>query len=101
MDLADGSSTSARWLSLATGVIDELPPIPGLAELGGKSVFHCPYCHGWEMRDQPVAVIGGDDEATNLAIMLARPGCTVTICSNGEPTAADQVWDRLRAAAAG
>lgn len=55
--LADGATVAARRLLLATGVVDELPDIPGLRQLWGRDVLHCPYCHGWEIRDQPVGVL--------------------------------------------
>ena len=51
-----GTTTiSAKRLIIATGVRDELPPVPGLAERWGRSVFHCPYCHGYEMNADPSA----------------------------------------------
>ena len=57
VQLADGSEVTARRLLLATGANDELPDLPGLAEGWGSTVLHCPYCHGWEMRDQPIGVV--------------------------------------------
>ena len=45
----------ARRLLVTTGLVDELPDVPGLAERWGRDVLHCPYCHGWEVRDQPSA----------------------------------------------
>lgn len=54
--LADGRTIQARKLILATGVQDILPPIPGLQEEWGRGVQHCPYCYGWEVRDQPLAL---------------------------------------------
>jgi thioredoxin reductase len=56
--LADHETLQARRLLIATGATDELPPIPGLRERWGKDLLHCPYCHGWEVRDQPLAVLG-------------------------------------------
>ena len=55
----DGTRLRTRKLLLATGVVDELPDIPGLGELYGRSVHDCPYCDGWEWRDQPVGSTGG------------------------------------------
>ncbi|SDH19451.1 FAD-dependent oxidoreductase [Agrococcus jejuensis] len=55
--LADGSTIRARAAVLATGVTDELPPIPGLAERWGVTVLHCPYCDGWEVRDRTLGVV--------------------------------------------
>jgi len=49
----DGAVVQCRKLVLATGVTDHLPPVAGLAQLVGSSAFHCPYCDGWELRDQP------------------------------------------------
>src|SRR5690348_13551633 len=56
--LAGGEALTARRLLLATGATDELPSIPGLRERWGKDFLHCPYCHGWEVRDQPLGVLG-------------------------------------------
>jgi len=55
------------------------PAIPGLAELWGKSVFHCPFCHGWEVRDQPLAVLANGDRAVAFTDgrRLARNGMLV------------------------
>src|SRR4028118_309123 len=55
--LDDGAVVRARKLLLATGVVDELPDKPGFKELWGRGVYHCPYCHGWEVRDRPLAVL--------------------------------------------
>jgi thioredoxin reductase len=56
--LADGAVLGARRLIVATGLVDELPDVPGVRELWGGDVVHCPYCHGWEVRDQPIGVLG-------------------------------------------
>ncbi|NOU33954.1 MAG: NAD(P)/FAD-dependent oxidoreductase [Polyangiaceae bacterium] len=50
--MGDGTEAKARRILLATGMIDEMPPIPGFRELWGHAIFQCPYCHGWEVRDQ-------------------------------------------------
>ncbi len=96
--LADRRVARARRLLLATGLADELPPVEGLARLWGQGVYHCPYCHGWEVRDQPVAVLGGDDTAAHLALSLARLGCDVVLCAAGPPAASAPARDGLRAA---
>ena len=70
MTLADGTTVHGDAVVLATGVHDELPPIDGLAERWGKSVFNCPFCDGWEHRDQPVVVIDAAPGADHLATML-------------------------------
>jgi thioredoxin reductase len=58
--LEGGETVSARKLVLATGVSDDLPERPGFGELWGRGVYHCPYCHGWEVRDRSLAVYAGD-----------------------------------------
>jgi thioredoxin reductase len=56
--LAGGRVLTARRILVATGVGDELPNIPGVRERWGKDLLHCPYCHGWEVRDEPLGVLG-------------------------------------------
>jgi thioredoxin reductase len=56
--LADGGTLRARRLLIATGATDELPQLDGARERWGRDFLHCPYCHGWEVRDQPLAVLG-------------------------------------------
>lgn len=99
--LAGGETAQARRLLLATGLADELPEIEGLARLWGRAVYHCPYCHGWESRDQPVAVLGGDDQAAHLALNLARLGCDVVLCAGGPLAASGAARGALAAAGIG
>lgn len=63
-------SVEAARLVLATGVRDELPPVPGLAERWGRSIFHCPYCHGYELEAGPIGIIASSELAQHHAIML-------------------------------
>jgi thioredoxin reductase len=56
--LADGRVLTARRILVTTGVGDELPDIPGVRERWGRDLLHCPYCHGWEVRDEPLGVLG-------------------------------------------
>ena len=56
--LADGETVETRRVLIATGAVDEFPSIPGLRERWGKDFLHCPYCHGWEVRDEPLGVLG-------------------------------------------
>lgn len=81
---ADGRLFQARKLLLAAGVIDHLPQQPGFQELYGYSVFVCPYCDGWEMRDQPLAVYGrGDDKGGGLALEMTRWSNDIVLCTDG------------------
>ncbi len=82
VQLADGSVEQARRLILATGLVDELPPVDGLAELWGHGVFHCPYCHGFEVRDSALAVLGAEQPVVHLALHLARFSRDVVLCTN-------------------
>jgi len=78
----DGSRHQARKLLLATGVVDELPPIPGLAELWGHAAFNCPYCDGWEHRDQRLAVLGRA-ESLLLALQLSNWTSDLVLATDG------------------
>jgi thioredoxin reductase len=80
---ADGRQLSARKLLLATGVIDELPPIDGLEALYGTSVHHCPYCDGWEWRDQPLAIYGRGEEGYSLTLGLSIWSDDLVLCTGG------------------
>lgn len=96
--LGDGTGETARRVLLATGVVDELPPIQGLGGLWGRSVFNCPYCDGWEVRDQPLAVLGGGEANLHLAVTLTRWSRDVVWCTNGPAELPDQargLLDRL------
>jgi thioredoxin reductase len=99
LELADGSHESARRVVLATGMDYRHPALPGLTELWGKSVFHCPFCHGWEVRDEPLAVLASGDLAVQKALLLRGWSDDVVLLTDGpSDLAAD---DRARLAAAG
>jgi thioredoxin reductase (NADPH) len=71
--LADGSALTARAVVLATGADYALPDVPGLAELWGTSVIHCPFCHGWEARDARIGVlVASEEHAAHVPPMLGR-----------------------------
>lgn len=70
--LAGGGELSARALIVATGVSDQLPDIPGLADRWGTSVLHCPYCHGWEVRDGRIGVLALPPMGLHLAQLLRQ-----------------------------
>jgi len=81
--LSDGSEERTRYLLIATGVIDDLPAIPGFEECYGRSIFHCPYCDGWERRDRPLAAFGRANEVTGLALGLKTWSADVAVCTHG------------------
>jgi thioredoxin reductase len=93
--LATGQRHVARKLLLATGVIDHVPRIPGFAELYGRSVFHCPYCDGWEIRDAPWAVYGKGERAYGLALELTTWTRDIVVCTDGPSELDDRQRSRL------
>ncbi|MHA6803837.1 NAD(P)/FAD-dependent oxidoreductase [Salinifilum ghardaiensis] len=70
--LDDGRTLRARRLLVTTGVVDELPDIPGLPERWGRDVLHCPYCHGWEVRDQRIGVLATGPMSVHQALLLRQ-----------------------------
>lgn len=96
LELTNGSSVRANQVVIATGVTDELPDIPGLAERWGKDVLHCPYCHGWEVRDQRIGVLATGPMSAEQALMFHQWSPHLWFFPNGiELPAAD--LDRLTA----
>jgi thioredoxin reductase len=82
---SDGRRRRCRKLLLATGVVDDLPDVVGLRELYGRSVFHCPYCDGWESRDKAIAVYGKGANAVDLAIGMKVWSTDLVVCTDGQP----------------
>ena len=70
--LRDGRVLRARRLLIATGLIDELPEIPGLRERWGRDLIHCPYCHGWEVRDQLIGVLATGPMSVHQALLFRQ-----------------------------
>jgi thioredoxin reductase len=89
LELRGGDSVEARRLLLATGLADELPAIDGLAALWGRSAFHCPYCHGFEVSGRRLAVLGAGPERVRLALHLTSFTDDLVLCTNGEPLPRD------------
>jgi thioredoxin reductase len=95
VSLGGGRQFRSRKLLLATGVCDNLPDIPGFKELYGRSVFHCPYCDGWEVRDQPLAVYGNGARGSGLALELTAWSRDIALCTDGEPGLDEETRERL------
>jgi thioredoxin reductase len=70
--MADGRSITARRILVATGLTDVLPQVPGLAEHWGHSVVHCPFCHGWEVRDEPIGVLATGPASIGPAFLFRQ-----------------------------
>jgi thioredoxin reductase len=70
--VAGGLTVTARRILMATGVGDELPDVPGVRQRWGKDLLHCPYCHGWEVRDQPLGVLGALPGSAQHALLVRQ-----------------------------
>ncbi|MBN9636335.1 MAG: NAD(P)/FAD-dependent oxidoreductase [Actinobacteria bacterium] len=96
LELADGSVHHAQRLLLAGGMEYEYPDIPGLRDHWGRSAFHCPFCHGWEARDQALAVLADGDRAVHMALLLRAWTDDIVVLTNG-PTSLDDDQNRALA----
>lgn len=94
--LMDGERLTSRRLLLATGVVDKLPQIESLPAFYGTSVFHCPYCDGWEMRDQPLAIYGRGENGAGLALELLLWSRNLVLCTDGPGDLEDKDINRLK-----
>ncbi len=95
--LADGSTVVAERLLLATGLVDELPDVPGLAERWGKDVLHCPYCHGWEVRDRAIGVLSTGPLGVHQALLWRQWSERVTFFLHDGPRPDDEQHEKLAA----
>jgi thioredoxin reductase len=93
--IEDTTRVRTRSVLLATGVRDQLPSIPGIDECYGVSVHHCPYCDGWEHRDEALAVIGHGAAGAGLALSLKTWSDRVVLCSNGPARLTRQQREQL------
>jgi thioredoxin reductase len=91
----DGTRIRSRKLLLATGVVDELPAVPGIEALYGRSVHHCPYCDAWEWRDQPLASYGRGDAGAGLALGLTVWSRDVLLCTDGPTSMSERMREGL------
>jgi thioredoxin reductase len=90
VDLADGRTLSTRRVLVTTGLRDEVPDIPGVRERWGRDLLHCPYCHGYEVRDQPLGVLGGSPDAVAHAHLVRQWSDDVVLFTDGASLSADQ-----------
>jgi thioredoxin reductase (NADPH) len=79
VELGSTATATARRLLLATGLVDELPDVPGLREHWGSRVLHCPYCHGWEVRGRKIAVLATTPMAVHQALLFRQLSDRVTV----------------------
>lgn len=94
---ADGSRWSARHLVVTSGAVDALPDVPGLAEQWGRAVVHCPYCHGWEVRDQRIVVLATSPAAMHQAGLFSQLTDALTVVVHDPQALSVDDRDRLQA----
>lgn len=95
--LADGRTVRARRVLVATGLVDELPEVPGVRERWGRDVLHCPYCHGWEVRDQAIGVLAGGPMAMHRTLLLRQWSADITYFAHTAEPLTDEEAEQLAA----
>jgi thioredoxin reductase (NADPH) len=85
VELTDGKAVLARRLLVTTGLTDELPDVPGVAERWGRDVLHCPYCHGWEVRDQRIGVLASGPLSVHQALLFRQWSSDVILLLHTAP----------------
>ncbi|WP_446225925.1 NAD(P)/FAD-dependent oxidoreductase [Nocardia sp. IBHARD005] len=93
--LADGRTVTARRVLVATGLADELPDVPGLREHWGHDVLHCPYCHGWEVRDQRIAVLASGPMSVHQALLFSQLSDDIVFLSHTAGPVSDEDTEKL------
>lgn len=79
----EGQAFRARKLVLAFGIVDQMPELPGFAECCGRSVLHCPYCHGYEVRQQPTGILASGELGYEMATLIQHWTHSLTLFTNG------------------
>ncbi|WP_026002892.1 NAD(P)/FAD-dependent oxidoreductase [Rhodococcus sp. R1101] len=95
--LGGGKAVHARRLILATGLADELPDLSGVRELWGTSVLHCPYCHGWEVRDRRIGVIASGPMSVHQTLLFRQLSDDVTFFTHSAPPLEAEAREQLEA----
>lgn len=95
--LETGETVATRKVVLAAGVRDLLPELANVEQFWGRSAVHCPFCDGWEVRDQPLAVQGNGEQAMHRARLLLNLANDLVICTDGPATFSEDNWAFLRA----
>ncbi|MFE7355085.1 NAD(P)/FAD-dependent oxidoreductase [Streptomyces sp. NPDC057543] len=93
----DGTAVVARRLLAATGLVDELPPVPGVAERWGREVLHCPYCHGWEVATRPIGILATSPLAVHQALLWRQWSTDITFFVHTGPEPTDEEYEQLAA----
>ena len=95
--LAGGEVLRARRLLVTTGLVDELPELPGLRERWGRDVVHCPYCHGWEVRDRAIGVLATGPMSMHQALLFRQWSADVTLFTHRSPAPDPEQAEQLAA----
>jgi thioredoxin reductase len=93
--LTSGETCRSRKLLIATGVADNVPDVPGLRDFYGQSIFHCPFCDGWELREQPLAVYGKGRRGHGLSLELLGWSHDLVLCTDGPADIDDERREQL------
>ncbi|MFI6221473.1 NAD(P)/FAD-dependent oxidoreductase [Nocardia salmonicida] len=93
--LDDGRTVRARRILVATGLADELPEVSGLREHWGHDVLHCPYCHGWEVRDQRIAVLATGPMSVHQALLFSQLSDDIVFLSHTAAPLSDEDTEKL------
>jgi thioredoxin reductase len=93
----DGGEVRARRLVVCTGLVDELPDVPGVPELWGSDVVHCPYCHGWEHADEAIGVLGSGPMAVHQALLFRQLSKDLVLFRHTAPPLAAEEAEQLEA----
>lgn len=91
VSIDDGTTVTGRRILVSSGVTDELPPVAGLAARWGRDVVHCPYCHGWEVRDRRIGVLASGPMAVHQALLFHQLSGDVALFTNTERLPAEQL----------
>jgi thioredoxin reductase len=95
LGLAGGKELRARRILIASGLTDELPDLPGLTERWGRDVLHCPYCHGWEVRDKLVGVLATGPLALHQVFLFRQLTPTIILFLHNQPQPTADILERL------
>jgi thioredoxin reductase len=93
----DGNTWTARRVLVTTGLVDELPDVPGLPERWGRDVVHCPYCFGWEIRDEPFGILATGPNAASQALMWRQWSSDIVLFMHTAPRPTEAQLEQLTA----
>ncbi|MQA01252.1 MAG: FAD-binding protein [Streptosporangiales bacterium] len=97
VELADSRTVRARRLLVTTGLVDELPDVPGLQARWGRDVLHCPYCHGWEVRDRAIGVLNSGPMSVHQALLFRQLSADVTFFTHSRQVPTEDEAEQLAA----